>query len=129
MIIGPDGALWDGEQRVFRPVPRRFQIPGEAFPFPRREAPLMERIQRAKDRIFDLIDREIERFDHDNERENLLASMRVQVHLIRVLPGAVLREAYQVVRGGRETRIAATVCIATAAACLTVVAALKIGNP
>jgi hypothetical protein len=89
----------------------------------------MERIQRAKDRIFDLIDREIERFDHDNERENLLASMRVQVHLIRVLPGAVLREAYQVVRGGRETRIAATVCIATAAACLTVVAALKIGNP
>jgi hypothetical protein len=84
----------------------------------------MERIQRAKDRIFDLIDREAERFDHGNGRENLFALMRAQFHLIRVLPGAVLREAYQVVRGGRETRIAAGVCIATAVAGLTVIAVL-----
>ena len=113
MIIGQNGELWFDGRRIFQPIPRRFEIPGEAFLLPHREAPLMERIQRARDRIIDVVDREAERFDPGNGREDLFTLMRIQFRLIRVLPGAVLREAYQVVREGRETRIAAAVCMAT----------------
>lgn len=114
MIIGPGGELWFDGQRIFRPVPRRFEVHGEAAPLPHHEAPLMERIQRARDRIIDLVDREAERFDPGDGREDLFTLMRIQFHLIHVLSGAVLRETYQVVRDGRATRIASAVCIATA---------------